>query len=158
MKDKFKERKIAALRIDAARLRIGKELEGNLIGTDDLIGLLIQSNDFGLIPVVSIKEKVLQEIFNAPFLLCDQAVLDVEVKKLLPDILANRYRQEIEELKYYRSLGYMTREEANEQLEFIKFCYYYTSEEGQYILRRGHIKNNIDDMNEENKVLKIKNI
>jgi len=155
MEDKFKQRKITALKIQTARLRLGGEFERKTITTDDLAWLLRQNSDFGLVEVSSSKEKVLQEIFNAPFLLCDQVALDLEIKKLLPSILGVRYHQEVEELKYLRSLGDMSKEEVKEQIDFLKFCYYYTSEEGQQILRRGHVKSVTDNVIRENKVLKI---
>ena len=99
--------------------------------------------------------ELLQEIFNAPFLLCDQPMLSLSFKKLLPSILGARYAHEVEELKQMRQLGYITKDELKEQRDLLKYSYYYTSEEGSYILRRGHVKNVVDNVIRENKVLKI---
>lgn len=155
MEDKFSERRIIALKVESARLRIGEKLSVGTITTEDLVWLLKQGSDYGLVKVSTAKEKLLQEIFNAPFLLCDQDMLDLNLKKLLPAILRSRYTTEVDELTHMRNSGLISKEELKEKRNLLKYCYYYTSEEGQHILRREHVKNVKDNVIRVNKVLKI---
>lgn len=150
MGDKFRGRQIIALRIQENRLKISEQIEGKIITIDDLIWVFKQNRDFGLKKLVCPKEKMLQEIFNAPFLLCDQSILNSETKKILFSFLEERYQQEIEELNCLCYLGYLTLNEKQEKIELLKYCYYHTSEDGKCILEK-----QIDNTNQENKVLKI---
>jgi len=137
----FEQKRLLSLKIKIARLKIGKKLLLGEITLDDLVGLYQNKNNYGLEQVTTKKEKQLQEIFNCPFLLCDQDCLDWSFKKELPKILSIRYGAELGELRYCYTAGYITKEEYKEQRDLIKYSYYYTSEEGQYILRSGHMKN-----------------
>lgn len=158
MEDIFKERRLMALKIQSARLRVERELSEGTITTEDLVCLVNQSSDYGIAKVSTTKEKLLQELFNSPFLLCDQDMLDWDVKQILPNILRSRYSMEMKELKQLCKLGFITKEELKRKGDLVRYCYYYTSEEGQYILRRGHVKNVKDNVIKENKVLKIGNL
>ena len=155
MEDKYTERKLISLKVASARIKVAEEIRRGIITEEDLVWLINQDSCFGLEKKLTAKQKLLQEIFNSPFLLCDQPALSLNFKKLLPSILGARYTHEVEELKQMRNLGYITKEELKEQREELKFSYYYTSEEGSYILRRGHVKNVVDNVIRENKVLKI---
>jgi len=155
MENKYIERRLLALRIQSARLRFSEEIANDEITTEDIVWLLKQNSSFGTEQVSDSKQKILREIFNSPFLLCDQPQLDTSIRELLPNILETRYVQEVEELKQMRNLGYIDKEEEKGQKQLLKFCYYYTSEEGQYILRRKHVKNSVNDTIEKNKVIKL---
>ena len=155
MENKYTERKLISLKVAAARIKVAGEIERGTITEKDLVWLMNQDSNFGLEKELNAKQKLLQEIFNSPFLLCDQPALSLTLKKLLPSILGVRYSHEVEELKQMRNLGYISKEELKEKRDLLKFSYYYTSEEGSYILRRGHVKNVVDNVIRENKVLKI---
>lgn len=140
MDNTFRERKLLLLKIQSGRLKLREDLACGTITTEDIIWLSKRDCGYGLEKVTTEKEKLLQEIYNSPFLLCDQDNLDLRIKTLLPYILENRYKTEIEELKYFYSSGFITKEELKAKRDLIKYSYYYTSEDGQYILRRGHVK------------------
>ena len=141
----FRKKQLLLLKVQSVRLKLGQNIFDGNITVDDIVWLYQKNNNFGLEEVSTEKEKLLQEIFNCPFLLCDQDFLDPSIKEKLPEILRSRYSAEIQELKYFYNNGDITKEEYQEQRDLIKYSYYYTSEEGQYILRRGHnIKNAVE--------------
>lgn len=150
--EKFDKKRIVGLKIQAARLRIRVELSNGTFSNEDLMSLLQQHVNFGVDKNLTYEEKLLQEIYNCPFLLCDQPSLDESIREVLPTLLQNRYNIEVQELKNQRSLGYLTKEQLQEEREMLKYCYFYTSQEGEQILRRGYVKQKKDS---ENKVLKI---
>ena len=88
-------------RIKYARKILNLELENGLITEDDVLSLLNKRNDYGFRnkgKTQSYKQSVLRDIFNSPFILCDQENLSLNIKQLLPLFLNCRYQMEIEEL------------------------------------------------------------
>lgn len=152
MKTIFNKKRNMGLKIQAARLRIGVELTRGTISNEDLISLLDENINFGLGKSLTREEKLLQEIYNCPFLLCDQPCLDLSVKEVLLTLLQKRYNVEVQELKDQRSHGHLTKEQVQEARDMLKYCYFYTSQDGEQILRRGSVKTLKDN---ETKVLKI---
>lgn len=129
-------------RIEVGRCELSQQVKSGFIKEIDLLGLLTVEADFGL--KESTKEepyklKVLRNIFNSPFLLCDQECLSPDIKQILPILLRNRFEMEMEELTYMFDDGLINSEEYLEQEELNKFCYYYSSEEGKSILENDHV-------------------
>ena len=62
------------------------------------------------------------------------------MKKELPNFLINRYKAELEELKYFYEQGLISNEEYIADKEDLKFIYFKSSEEGKAILKEGKIK------------------
>ena len=71
MENKYTERQLISLKVASARIKIAEELRIGAITEEDLIWLMGQDSNFGLETDLSTKERLLQEIFNAPFLLCE---------------------------------------------------------------------------------------
>lgn len=140
MDDKNAERKIIFQKVAFARLNLAEEIKRGVITEEDIIGLMSQDCSFGLEKQLKFKKKLLGEIFNSPFLLCDQPYLSEKIKKLLPTILRTRYEFEIEELYYLEGAGYISTDELIDKKAMLKFCYYETSIEASEIFHSGYVK------------------
>lgn len=141
-------KKIKLLRIEKARIFLKQDLENGLITEEDVIGLFNKDVNYGINKkqIFNKKEKLLKDIFNCPFLLCDQDVLSQDLKKVLPVFLSVRYNIEKEMLDFYYKQGYLNEIEYNKELDELEFCYYKSSKDGKNILKTGcvvGIKNNI---------------
>lgn len=137
------EKKSKLLKIETERTILSMHLENNFIEEGDLINLLKVNYDYGfpnLNQKNSYKLKILRNIFNCPFLLCDQKNLSIEMKKVLPIFLGCRYAMEKEELESQYKLGYLNKEELEKELDMLDFCYYKSSFDGKNILKEGHVK------------------
>lgn len=137
---KVSEKTLMLLRIERARIELNADLYNGLVTEADIYELFNCGLEFGLSKSNDIKIKRLKEIFNCPFLLCDQDILSFNMKKLLPMILKSRYTTEVEELYKLYEDGLMSPEELLNRKELIKFAFYNTSKEGKYILKNGHVK------------------
>ena len=83
------------------------------------------------------KSSILKDIYNCPFLLCDQENLSVDIKKLLPVFLNTRYQIEKDMLDFYYSECYFTEEEYNKEIDELDFVYYKSSNDGKKIQKTG---------------------
>ena len=84
---KLLERQKNLIRINNKRSEINLALQNGLITEDDIISLLKKDINYGVRNLQSYqspKNKMLKNIFNCPFLLCDQEILSDELKLLLP--------------------------------------------------------------------------
>lgn len=140
MENLYKKKEMI-IRIEKARFILGNELKNGFITRQDILKCINFDNNKRLRNERDYKQKVLNDIANSPFILCDQEYLDIGIKKLLPTILKERFDTEVEQLYEQLDLGYITEEELLETKEMLKFCYYRTSEEGKNILKRGKVKN-----------------
>ena len=142
-----KERKIKLTRMEIDRLNIKKYLEDEFITVEDIISLINIDKNYGVLlnKKSDCKTTVLRHIYNCPFLLCDQECAGVEIKKILPSLLNNRYNMEINELNNLYDQGDMDQEEYYQQKSIINFCYFNSSKEGKEILKFGHIQNVADN-------------
>ena len=136
MEDKYREKEFAAFAIKLSRGKVGQALSSGIITNADLVWLIKQNASFGITPVATKKHRLLQEIFNAPFLLCDQPSLDGSIKSLLPSMLVARYSHEVDELKCMQEIGYIDKQEEETEIEMLRYVYYETSEEGKAILQK----------------------
>ena len=152
------KKKIILTRIEAGRCKLSKQLQSGFITESDILSLLTVKSDFGFkqnTKQESYKLKVLRDIFNSPFLLCDQDCLSLNIKQLLPIILKCRFEMEMEELKYMLDDGLVNSQEYIEQEKLLKYCYYGSSTDGRSILRNGHVSILKDNKIKERKVIKV---
>lgn len=142
------KKKINLVRIEAARQALNIYIENGFITEEDILHLLTVKSDYGFKykdKVQTYKKCILRDIFNSPFILCDQDSLSLNVKQLLPIILKSRYDKEIDELKYMLENGYINKEEYIEEEKLLKYNYYGSSKDGKSILKKGHVDNLLDN-------------
>jgi len=138
---KLLERQKNLIRINNKRSEINLALQNGLITEDDIISLLKKDINYGVRNLQSYqspKNKMLKNIFNCPFLLCDQEILSDELKLLLPHLLSARYNTEKDALKVYLEQCFIDENEYNEELDNLNFFYYESSNDGRSILESGH--------------------
>ena len=142
-------KKIKLLEIEKARLELALNLKNGLITEEDII-LLGRKNIEYIFKYTNsnsnYKKSVLRNILSCPFLLCDQDILSLSVKKVLPIFLDSRYKMEQDELKYQYKEGYISKEEYEKQLDELEFLYYKSSDDGKNILKTGHVSNVKDNI------------
>lgn len=137
------DKKINLLKIKRERLFLGIDLENGLIKENDILSLLKVDSEYGYIKRqgrLYYKESVLKQIYNCPFLLCDQELLSKKVKSIIPIFLNTRYDMELDELDILVETGQISYDEYLNLKEMLKFCYYESSNEGKEILKKGHIR------------------
>jgi len=135
--------------IERERIILGTLFKSGFIIEQDVINLLREDINFGLIipnDRNNSREQALKNIFNCPFLLCDQSGLSLNMKKLLPSILKCRYDMEQEELEFLFKIGEISKEEYESELDMLEFCYYKSSFDGKEILKNGHVKDVVDNV------------
>lgn len=134
------EKKISLLKIQKARLILDADLRNGLITEKDIIGLLKVDSDYGLTKQgkLSYKESALKQIYNCPFLLCDQVHLSCRVISILPIFLNIRYDMELDELDELLETEQISFDEYMDAKEMLKFCYYESSAEGKEIKDNRH--------------------
>ena len=138
---KILERQRNLIRINEKRRELALDLQNGLITEQDIINLLKKDVNYGIRMVSSqknAKSAMLKNIFNCPFLLCDQDMLSIEFKQLLPYFLISRYETEKETLRVYLEQTFISEDEYNEELENLKFFYYESSNDGKCILETGN--------------------
>ena len=137
---KVSEKTLMLLKIERARIEVKADLYNGLINEADIYSLFNCGLEFGLSKSTNVKVKRLKEIFNCPFLLCDQDILSLDMKRLLPMMLKSKYTTEVEELYKLYEEGLISPEELLEKKELIKFVFYKSSKDGKEILKNGHVK------------------
>lgn len=142
--EKLTKKKVL-IRIEQARFILGSEIECGLITTNDIIRLFNKDDHYRLTKVKDYKDQQLRNIANAPFLLCDQDNLDLNIKKILPNILKVRFDTEVEELYYLYENGELSIDELLEKKEMLNFCYYGSSMDGKNILKNGKVKSVVNN-------------
>ena len=143
------EKKKKLLIIERERIILDELLKSGFIIEQDIIDLLREDLSFGLVTPNDRKnsrDQVLKNIFNCPFLLCDQERLSLNMKKLLPSILKCRYDIEHEVLEYLLKIGEISKEEFESELDMLEYCYYKSSFDGKEILKNGHVKDVVDNV------------
>lgn len=140
MKKLTKNQELLLLRIEKARVMLTGELERGFITSRDIISCFSKDSNYRLSNNYEYKINVLKNIINCPFLLCNQDNLDMDIKKILPNILKERYDSEMEELYTLHENGDITDDELLESKEMLKFCYYESSVEGKQIFKNGKLK------------------
>lgn len=141
------KKKLKLLQIEKARYILNIELENGVITEKDIMSLISVNKNFGIRKgksQYSYKHTVLMSIFNCPFVLCDQPILSLEIKKILPIFLDARYNTELDELNLCYKQGYINDKELEEETKLLKFCYYGSSNDGKSILKNGHVDNVLD--------------
>lgn len=134
--------------IQKARNLLKIDIINGVITEDDIMGLLRVKGNYGFKykdRIHAYKSSVLRNIFNCPFILCDQEDLSFVIKKTLPFLLNARYEMEIEELNSQLELNYISEDEYIEKKKILKFCYYESSIDGKSVLKTGHVNNVIDN-------------
>lgn len=135
-------KKIKLFSIEKARIMLSIELKNGLITEGDIIKLGTKNIDYGFKYTNknhNYKQSVLRNVFNCPFLLCDQDNLSLCIKKILPVFLESRYKTEQDELKYQYEQCYLSKEEYEKELDELEFVYYKSSLDGKNILKTGHV-------------------
>ncbi len=135
-------------RIQLLRFKLNKEIENGLISEDDIISVIKGNINYIFCKdkkVQSYKQKVLKDIYNCPFLLCDQNNVSLKIKKLLPLFLNMRYLKEIEEIEYLLKSSYINNKEYEELISITKFTYFESSIDGKNILENGQVDNVISN-------------
>lgn len=139
---KLLERQKNLIKINQKRKELALNLETGLITEGDIIDLLKKDINYG-VRIYNVsgdpKKAMLKNIFNCPFLLCDQDKLSVEIKQLLPYFLSSRYETEKDVLRIYYEQAFIDENEYNEELENLKFFYYESSNDGKSILENGQV-------------------
>ena len=135
-------------RIKHARKILSLELENGLIKEEDILRLLSKKCDYAFKYTgkkQSYKQGVLRDIFNSPFVLCDQEYLSLNIKQILPLILKCRYEMEMEELDYSLENCFISQEDYEKSKNILYFNYYLSSQDGKNILKTGHVKDISDN-------------
>ena len=135
-------------KIQLLRFKLNKEIENGLISEDDIISVIKGNINYIFCKdkkVQSYKQKVLKDIYNCPFLLCDQNNVSLKIKKLLPLFLNMRYLKEIEEIEYLLKSSYINNKEYEELISITKFTYFESSIDGKNILENGQVDNVISN-------------
>ena len=140
MKKLTKEQELMLLKIERGRAILACELEKGFIDSGDIARLFRHDISYGFKKARDYREKVLIHIFNNPYMLCDQDNLDIDIKKLLPQILKTRYDIELEELYALYEQCYISDDELLERKEMLKFCYYESSVDGEEIAKNGKVR------------------
>ena len=129
-------KKIKILRIEKARFELGRELETGFINDSDIMYMLSKDVNFGTHKKREFfRHKILKDIINCPYLLCDQEYLSPEIKKILPSILISRFNIEKDELDYQFENCYIDKETYNKELEELEYFYFKSTEEGKEIFK-----------------------
>lgn len=143
------DKKIKLLRIEKSRAILANELKIGLIKEEDILNLLKCDVDYGLRKKgekLNYKQSLLKDIFNCPFLLCDQTILSLDIKKILPLFINTRYDIEKKSIEDYYKSGYINKEEYEKEIDELNFCFYNSSNDGKSILKTGcvlGVKDNI---------------
>lgn len=145
MKELTREQQVTLLRIEKARVILDGDLGRGYITSKDIIRSFSKSDNYRLSNNHDHKENIIKNIINSPFLLCDLDNLDIEIKKLLPNILKVRYDLEIEELYTLYDNGDISNDELIELKEMLKFCYYESSMDGKQIFKNGKVKSVVNN-------------
>ena len=126
------------VRIDRDRYKLEQILQKNIITDDDIFSLLRKNALYGFIKPKNkdIKDYWLKQIFNAPYLLCDQNVSD-NVKKILPLLLEKIFIYNKEDLDNKYKNKYITKQEYLNSIEFLNQVFYNSSEDGKSIINTG---------------------
>jgi hypothetical protein len=141
MKKLTKEMQTKIYNIEKTKIELGRYLESSLITEKDIFNLLKKDSNYGVRNLQMLndpKKKMLKNIFNCPFLLCDQSALSVDVKELLPYLLSSRYNTELDNLKVYLEQGFIDENEYDDLKDELRFFYYEYSKDGRCILETGH--------------------
>ncbi|MBQ9071981.1 MAG: hypothetical protein IJY25_02360 [Bacilli bacterium] len=144
-----KEKVEKLIKIEMARAEVNFNLVNGFITDSDILSLNFVKPNFGINNINRKKEPktaILMDIYNCPFILCDQENLSLEVKQILPAFLEYRFKMEVKQLYNYYKQGMFSKEEYNKQREMIKFCYYKSSSDGKTILETGHVKDITDNV------------
>ena len=145
MKELTKEQELLLLRIEKARVILAGDLERGYITTRDIIRCISKDDNYRLSNNHDHRDNIIKNIINSPFILCDQDNLDIEIKKLLPNILKVRYDSEIEELYALYDNGDISDDELINGKEMLKFCYYESSTDGKQIFKNGKVKSVVNN-------------
>lgn len=145
MKRLNKKQQVLLLRIEKARVMLASELERGYITSSDIISSFSKDDDYRLSNNHEHKDNIIKNIINSPFVLCDLDNLDIEIKKLLPNILKVRYDMELEELYALYDNGDITEDELIEGKEMLKLCYYESSVDGKQIFKNGKVKSVVNN-------------
>ena len=130
------ERKIRLLKIEKARIELGRELKTGFINDSDIMYMLSKDVNFGTHKKREFfRHKILKDIMNCPYLLCDQENLSPNIKVILPSILISRFNIEKNELDYQFENCYITEEEYNNELDELEYFYFKSTEEGKEIFK-----------------------
>ena len=141
MKKFTKEVQIKFFNIEKKRIELSRFLEGGFITEEEIVSLTKQSANYGVRTSdigKNPKKAMLKNIFNCPFLLCDQKKLSNDIKQLLPYMLQARYNTELDNLKVYLEQGFIDENEYNDTVDELKFFYYESTNDGKSILENGH--------------------
>ena len=141
MKNITREMQRRIYNIEKAKIELSRYLEASIITEKDIIDMIKKDINYGVRNLNTAgkhKETMLKNIFNCPFLLCDQELLSIELKQLLPQLLSVRYNTELENLKVYLEQGFIDENEYKETKEELKFFYYEYSQDGRSIFETGH--------------------
>ena len=134
MKKINNSKEIKLLRIEKARLELGRELQTEFISDEDIMYMLSKDINFGTHKKREFsRRQVLKDIMNCPFILCDQEYLSSNLKEMLPYILISRFNIEKDELNYQFENFYIDEETYNKELEELEYFYFKSSEEGKKI-------------------------
>lgn len=145
MKELTKEQHIILLKIEKARITLAGELQRGYITTRDIISTFLKDSEYRLSNNHEHKTNILKNIINSPFILCDQDNLEMDIKKLLPNILKTRYDLEMEELYSLYNNGDITDDELLDGKQMLKFCYYESSMDGKQIFKNGKVKSVVNN-------------
>ena len=129
-------KKIKILRIEKARLELGRELQTGFINDSDIDYILNKHVNFGTHKKRdNFRHKILRDIMNCPFLLCDQEYLSPKIKFMLPYILISRFNIEKDELDYQFENFYIDEETYNKEIDELEYFYFKSTEEGKEIFK-----------------------
>lgn len=134
--------------IEEKRYEINNFLENGFITEEDIMSLASKDINYGVkneYRRYDYKEAILKDIFNCPFLLCDQKNLSLKIKEILPIFLKARYETEKEMLDLYLKQAYITQDEYNNEIDELDFVYYRSSNDGKNIQKEGKLLLNQKD-------------
>ena len=126
---------------EKTKIQLSRYIAASIITEEDIVELLNKDVNYGVRDLHLTndpKEIMLKNIFNCPFILCDQKILSRNVKELLPYMLSARYNVELDNLKVYLEQGFIDEIEYSDLKDELMFFYYEYSRDGRSILETGH--------------------
>ena len=144
MENLTKNRQENLNRLSKVRKQVSDALQSGLLTDADIINIVGKDANYGIRNISAhqnLKGMMLKNIFNCPFLLCDQEYLSAQIKELLPHLLKARYNTEKDTLNCYLEQCFIDESEYKQELEDLEFYFYKSSNDGINIIETGHVAN-----------------
>jgi hypothetical protein len=142
MKNLTREVQQKLFNVEKKRIELSRMMELGMITDEDILNLIKLDVNYGLRinrTEDNPKKLMLKNIFNCPFLLCDQKNLSNNIKMVLPYLLNARYNVEKNNLKIYLEQNLIDDVEYENTMDELNFFYYESTHDGKSILENNYV-------------------